>query len=337
MVRVEIPERDRQKSLLSEAATGGVERIPPSLAVDLLAELEISEQERSEALQAVLRNSRTESPVKALVIHSLARLRGSEAVPDILDALRGAPEQDSAVAVAVATALGRVGGAEQVGTVRGLVDSTSHERVRQVARFATNLLAHRHGLADQVVEFPEASLQPRPEATGASVFRSTAAGQFRRRESLDAARHDLPWLSEDQDSYEIQCGRQLLTVLVPRGITGKDGIAQLTARPLVAAVITARKESSGESFASLLVLTHPGKGGVEAMVSRLKGEPFLLGKGTVERDEAVFELDSVQAPGLPAVSVRIRLDRGQLEISGVSSQRKVAGTAPERVAEDEGL
>jgi len=338
MVRVEISERDRQKGLLSEAALGGVERIPPSLAVDLLAQLEISESERKEALQGILRNPSSEPHTKALVAHSLARLIGSAAAPDLLDLLSGPAGQSPSLAITATAALGRVGSPEHLDALRSFADSATDERTREVARFAANLVAHRHGMADQVADFPPVDVQARPQSTGAGVFRSATPGQYRRRESFEAARRELPWLSEDQDAHEIQCGRQLLTVLAPRGIASRDGIRRLAETPSVAGVLTVRKESTEESYASMLVLTHPTpSGSVAMMICRLKGEAYLVGEGTVAHDEAVFELVSVEAPGVPAISVRIRLEHDRVEITGTSSGQKVAGREPQQVAEDEGL
>jgi hypothetical protein len=333
MVRIEIPEDQKRPEIVREALRGRVPRFPPSLALDVVPELDVPEREQREILREALREAALEPHVRVATIQTLGKLAPEDAVSDLVQLLEGPEGEDEELAGAAVSVLGRLGGPDQLEQVERVKNSARSELGRRRAAFAEALIVHRNRLTDREVELPPVEEQPDPEPTGALTFISRRPGRDRRRRALEGLRGEFPSIDPGtQDVHELQCGPRLMEVILHREMTGPDGLHSLTERPAMPAVISFRSEETADFYPALVALTTPqGGSDISLRVTGLDGTPMFSGRGSIEGEGADVELRSVNTPGVPATSARIRVTRRGFEITGMSEVRAPAGDTPQRM------
>jgi HEAT repeats len=333
MVRIEIPEDQKRPEIVREALRGKVPRFPPSLALDVVPDLDVPEAERRDILREALRDAGLEPHVRVAAIQTLGRVGPEEAVPELVELLAGPDGEDEEFAGAAVSVLGRLGGPDQLEQIERVKNSARSDLGRRRAAFAEALIVYRNRLTDREVELPPVEEQPEPEPTGALTFISRRPGRDRRRRALEGLRREFPSIDPSaQDVHELQCGPRLMEVILDQQVTGPDGLQSLTERPALPAVVSFRSEETADFYPALLAFTTPqGGADVSLLVTRLEGAPMFSGKGSIEAGGAEAELRSVNTPGVPAVSARIRVTGRGFEITGISEVRAPAGDTPQQM------
>jgi len=331
MVHVDIPEDARRPEVVRDALAGRVDRLPPSLAVSLVSELDIPRSEQQELLRGALRDADRDPHIRMMAAVALTTLSPEEAVADV-SALIDEGDLDERVAVSAVDILGRAGGPGELETLEKAKKAATTELLRQRATFAEALVVHRHEL-DRDVELPAVERQPEPEAAASQPFVSRKAGKQRGERAKRGVKGDFPDLDvEKHDVYELQCGPRLMAIVIQRALVDGEGAGQPGDRPSIPAIVAFRNEESGDFFAALVALLGKSDNGrVSLVLTRLTGEPVFAGTGSAGPGQAEVALTSANTPGIPAASATVRIKGKQLEITGVSDTRSVPGLGPQKV------
>lgn len=306
MVYVDLPEEVLRPDNVRDALAGHLTGVSPMAALKLLPGLDISATDQVAILREAVGDDGLAPYVRAAAVRASLHRAGQDAVPTLVEALESGEER---IAAAAAAALGQVGDPEHLAALRRLRQSAATEPARRRAAFAETLIVHRFGLTGVQVPLGEVETQPAPVAIGAASFIGGRPGTERRRRALDGIRRELPWLeAARQDVYEVQCGPRLMEIAIDRDFAGPDGLRALTERPALPAVVAFASPEDDDFYPGLLVLSRPGGDErVGLVVTRLGGEPAYVAEGTLEHGEAVFDLRSAHAPGIAAVTSRIRV------------------------------
>jgi HEAT repeats len=332
MVRIEIPEDQKRPEVVREALRGRVDLFPPSLALDLVPELDVPEEERRDIIREAVADRALEPHVRVAAVYSLAKLGPDVAVPELVKVVE-ASDADEEVRAAAAAVLGRFGTLEHLPPLETLRKSATSDVTRRAATFAETLIVHRTGNTKHEVDLPPAEAQPAPEPTGAIAFISRKPGSDRAKRALASVHRQFPSIDpKAHEVHELQCGPQLLEVIVSRAAVGTKTMKTLTTQPAMPAVIALRSEETNDFYPAYLVLTRPTRAGeISLVVTRLDGDPVFIGKGSIKAAAAEADLRAVKSPGIPAISARIRAtDRG-FEVSGHSARRGIPARRPQRV------
>ncbi|XVV07700.1 HEAT repeat domain-containing protein [Actinosynnema sp. CA-248983] len=325
MVKIDIPGVEPGSDVVRASLAGRVPRVPPSVALALLSELDVPGADRVELLRDSAESTDLDPHVRAGAVAVYARVAGADAVPTLLSALGG----DDRVAAAAATALGHVGTAEHLDALR---DRRGDGLLGDRARFAADLIVHRLGLTDQDddVELPETA--PPPQEVGALAFAAVRPGPERRSRALKAIKRDLPWFNPaDHDVYEVQCGPRLLEIAVDRGVLGAEGKGKLRRGPATPAVVAVQDLEYDDFYPAMIALSRPRGDRLAVRLTRLTGEDVYVAEGSLAEGDLVLELRAAQRPGAAPVAGRLRVTAREVEISGVSDQR----TTPKRTPQAE--
>lgn len=330
MVRVDIPAEDMTPDVVREALAGQVPRIPPSVGLALILDLDIPQTDQQALLQEAVQNPRLEQHVRAAAIRAYMRLGAESAAPDLLKVLDPSAER---VAAAAAAALGQVGTPDHLSALQRM--RNAGELLRRRVAFAEALIVHRFGVSDYDVEFPPVEAQQAPVAVGGLVFTSSRPGLNRRARALEGIKREFPSLDlAKQDVYEIQCGPRLMEVAIDRDFVESDGPGTLAQRPALPAIVAFQDVEYDEFHPRLVVLSRPSGGGrITLLLTRLGGDPVYVGEGSVNRGEAEFELRSAQTPGIPAVNARVRVTAKGIEITGISDRSSAPSRSPAQAPE----
>jgi hypothetical protein len=329
-VHLDIPEADLREDTIVAAVAGRVPDIPPSAALALLAEADLTDADRQRVLRDAVRNAELDPQVRAGAVQIYARVAGEGSVPTLLGVLGDRTER---VVTATATALGRVGTPDELEALRRLRTGDGGELLRARATFAEALIVHRFGLTDHELALPPVDLLPAPSAEGALAFTSARPGIARRDRVLKAIKRVLPAFDVSrQDVYEVQCGPRLLEIAVDQGFAGLEGAERLRSGPAAPAVIAMQNQEHDDFYPGLIALSDPdGKGGVTVRFSRLSGDVVYVADGSLQGKEFQLELRAARAPGATPVAGRVRVTAGAVEISGVSGTRSVPARIPQGI------
>lgn len=322
MVKIDIPGVEPGPDVVRESLAGRVPRVPPSVALALLSELDVPGADRVELLRDSAENTDLDPHVRAGAVTVYARVAGADAVPTLLSALDG----DDRVAAAAATALGHVGTAEHLDALRARGGGLLGDR----ARFAADLIVHRLGLTDQEddAELPETA--PAPEEVGALAFAGVRPGPERRSRALKAIKRDLPWFNPaDHDVYEVQCGPRLLEIAVDRGVLGAEGKGKLRRGPATPAVVAVQDLEYDDFYPAMIALSRPRGDRLAVRLTRLTGEDVYVAEGSLAEGDLVLDLRAAQRPGAAPVAGRLRVTNKEVEISGVSDRRTTPKRSPQ--------
>src|SRR5262245_49072128 len=96
VVRVDLPEEDVRPDVVREALAGRVPRVPPSVALALVSDLNIPQTDQQALLQEAVQDRRLEQPVRAAAIRAYARLAAERAAPHLLQVLDPSAERVAA-------------------------------------------------------------------------------------------------------------------------------------------------------------------------------------------------------------------------------------------------
>jgi len=327
MARLDIPQEDIQPEVVRAALAGQVESIPPSIALRLIAQLDLPSAAEQALLLDAVRNEKVEEYFRAAALRLYTRAAGVSSIPELVKALESPQER---VAAAAASALGQVGTPEQLAALRRR--KKGGDFLGHCLLFAQVLIVHRFGVADDVA-LPKPELQPAPSGVGGLTFKTVRPGPERRKAAIEGLRRELPSLDPAaQDVYEMQCGPRLMEIAFDRNfLGGADGPGERALRPAMPAIVAYQDQEHGEFHPGLLVLSRgTGKERFSLVLTRLSGEQLYVGEGAGSKSEFDFTVHSVKAPGVPAVTARVRVTAKGAEISGVSDRRAVAGVVPAR-------
>ena len=325
MVRVDIPEEDLQPHVLEQALAGRVAHVPASVALGLVARIDLPSVDRAALFEQTVASTAAEPNVRAAAVRMLMRTAGSGAVDSFVRMLDAAEER---IAAAAAAALGQVGTPDCLPALRQ--QRQGGPLLQKRMAFARALLVHRYGLVDQAAPLPPFELQTATRSIGTRAFKTGRPGAERRQRALQGIQREFPAFEPGEQSvYEIQCGPRLLAIAVDRRFMGAAGAKELLEKPALPAIVAYKDVEYDEYHPRLLALSlpHP-EHGLEVVLTRLSGDPVYVARGLVEGDRAELELVSVQAPGVPPVSAALRLSAKELDISGFSERQAAHTRSP---------
>jgi hypothetical protein len=330
MVFMEIKSEDSNPQALLRAMVEQDEEIPASVALSLALDAGFDNQEKERFLNDVVHNANLPADVRAMAVVTAPELIGSEVIEDV-ERLLNDPDLPEEVATRAIAVIGWVGGVDQMAQLRSIEEATDSSLLRERARFVRVLLAHRHGALTEDMPPGDLRIQRGPHPASAIAITSRPIGHpWRLRVLRDLASHLSDWPDQQHATYALQCGSQALTIVTPvGGVSGERVRNRLVERPLVAAVVAAQNPESGTYYPVMLALTRPSEEGFDLTLVRLTGEPLYIGQGNLVSYGADVGLAAVDAPGISAISGRIRLAEDGMEIYGVSARRSIPGRRPE--------
>lgn len=333
MIAQEVPEEYRTPHAVRRALAGVDDRVPPSTAIVMIFDLDIDQSERRRMLLDACQNREYQPNVRALAVLALPRLGVDDACEQALLVLEQ-PELEEVVASSAVGLLGRLAQPEALDALELVKRSANTEVLRSRAAFAQVVIAQRFGVTDARIDWPSGESQDPPESLGAIQFVSRQVGFPRRKAVIDQVQEMFPQMrSHEHDVYELQCGGQLLAVVVRKSILTPDGVRELHRRPHFPAVVAPYDEESGMFFPAWLALSKPSeKGPVSILLARTTGEPVIWGLGTIGDKGLDIELLAAKAPGLTAINSHVRIRNNQLEITGISQWRALPRRTPEEFA-----
>lgn len=322
-VRIDISDVDVRPDVIREALAGRVSKLPPSVALALISDLQIPATEQHSLLQETVQNSKLQPHVRAGAVRHYMRTGAEIAGPSLRKLLESSEER---VAAAAALALGQIGTVEDLSALEKA--QKGGDLLRQRVAFAKALIVHRLGITDQVADLPPVKSQVAPNVGGLN-FTSVRPGYDRRSRALQAIKQEFPSMdSPKQDVYELQCGPRLMEIAVDRSFTG-TGVATFKQRPTLAAIIAFQSVEYDEFYPRLLALTRPnGKEKVRLTLTTLTGDVVYFGDGSVNQDRAEFELQSAERPGVIPVAALVAITVKGVTVSGVSGRVRATAESP---------
>jgi hypothetical protein len=329
MAFIEItPEHSNPQALLRSMVERD-EDIRASVALSLAPDAGFDNREKERFLNDVVHNANLPADVRAMAVVTAPELIGSEVIEE-MERLLNEPDLPEEVATRALAVIGRLGGVDQMAQLRSIEEAADSPLLRDRAHFARVLLAHRHGALSDDMRFGDLRIQGGPHPASAVAITSRPVGYpWRLRVIRDLAPQLSDWRDQQHATYALQCGSQALTIVTPVGVSGGPVRDRLVKRPLVAAVVAAQNPESGTYYPVMLALTRPSEEGFDLTLVRLTGEPLYIGQGTLVSYGADVGLAAVDAPGISAISGRIRLAEDGMEIYGVSARRSIPGRRPE--------
>jgi len=323
-VRIDIPDVDVRPDVIREALAGRVAKLPPSVALSLISDLQIPDTEQQSLLQEVVQDSKLQPHVRAGAVRHYMRAGAKIAGPALLKLLESPEER---VAAAAALALGQIGNAEDI---PALEKAQKGDLLRRRAAFAKALIVHRLGIADQVAELPAVKSQAAP-IVGALNFTSVRPGHDRRNRALQAIKREFPLVdSGKHDVYELQCGPRLMEIAIDRSFIGTE-VATLKQKPALPAIIAFQSVEYDEFYPRLIALSRPkGKEKVTLTLTTLTGDVVYFGDGSVNQGGAEFELHSAERPGVTAIAARVVITARGVNVNGVSSRVAAPADTPSK-------
>jgi len=326
MVRVDIPEEDLQPAVLEQALVGRVAHVPASVALGLVARIDLPSVDRAALFEQTVASAAAEPNVRAAAVRMLMRTAGSAGVASFVRMLDAAEER---IAAAAAAALGQVGTPDCLPALKR--ERQGGPLLQKRMAFARTLLAHRYGLVEEAVSLPAFELQAATRSIGTRGFESGRPGAERRQRALQGIKAEFPAFEPgEQHVFEIQCGPRLLAVAVDRRFTGAYGAEALLDKPALPAIVAYKDLEYDEYHPRLLALSRPHpEHGLEVVLTRLSGDPVYVARGRFEGERGELELASVQAPGVPPVSASLRLSPIEVAISGFSEGKATYTRSPQ--------
>ena len=324
-VRIDLPEIDVRPDVIREAVAGRNSKLPTSLALALISDLQIPVTEQQSLLQEIVQNSQLQPHVRAGAVRHYMRAGVAVAGPTLLNVLESPDER---VAAAAALALGQIGTAEHIAALEKT--QKGGNLLRQRGAFAKALIVHRLGLTDQVAELPPVKSQAVPDV-GALNFSSVQPGRDRRTRALKAINREFPSVdSEKQDVYELQCGPRLMEIAIDRKFIG-TGAATLSQKPALAGIIAFQNVEYDEFYPRLIALSRPnGKDKIKLSLTTLTGDVVYFGDGSVNQSGAEFELYSAERPGAIPIAARVVITAKGVTVSGVSGRVGAPAETPSK-------
>jgi HEAT repeats len=324
MARLDIPQEDIQPDVVRAALAGQVERVPPSVALRLVTQLDLPSAGQQALLLDAVRDEKVEEYIRAGALRVYTLAAGESSIPELVKALDSPQER---VAAAAASALGQVGTPEQLAALRRRKKGGA--LLDHCVLFAQVLIVHRFGLADDVA-LPKPALQPAPVGTGALTFKTVRPGPERRKSAIEGLRREFPSLdAAKQDVYELQCGPRLMEIAFDQTFLGAAGPGERALRPAMPAIVAYADQEHGEFHPGLLVLSRgAAKERFTLVLTRVTGEQVYVGEGAGAKSEFEFDLHAVKAPGVAAITAHVRVTARGAEISGVSERRALPGVSP---------
>jgi HEAT repeats len=331
VVRIDLPEQDVSTDVMRDALAGRVPRVPPSVALALIADVDMPQLDKLALLREVLSDSTLEPGVRAGAVAALVRLDPTAALPAVADLVE---ESEELVAAAAAGALGRIGGPDDLPALERLRTGARGELVRRRAAFSETLIVHRFGLTDRELDLPAIDTLPAPVGVGGLAFVSVRPGLERRARALARVNRELPWVDPAQHEVsELQCGNRLMEIVVAAGLLGDAGRRTLLSRPAIPALVASQNVEYDNFDPALLALSRPiGSSTVSVLLTRLSGEPVYAGEGSITERGLELELRAVRRPGNAAVAARVRITDEGLEVSGVADRRPEPTRIPRRMS-----
>jgi len=323
-VRIDLPEIDARPDVIREALAGRVPKLPPSAALALVSDPQMTGNEKYSLLQEAVQDPQLAPHVRAGAVRHYMRAGVRIAGPTLLKALESPDER---VAAAAASALGQIGTAKHIPALEKM--KKGGDLLRRRAAFARTLIVHRLGIADQEAELPPVKAQAAPEASGLS-FTSIQPGRDRRTRALQAIKQEFPsWDATKQVVYELKCGPRLMEIAIDRSFTG-TGVKTLKQRPALAAIIAFQSVEHDEFYPGLLVLSRPDGTRVRLTVTTLTGNVVYSGDGSMSQGAAEGKLHAAERPGVVAIAARVVATAKGLTVSGVSGRAVAFARTPSK-------
>jgi HEAT repeats len=323
-VRIDLPEIDPRPDVIREALAGRVSTLPPSAALALVSDLQMTGTEQHSLLQEAVQDRHLEPHVRVGAVRHYMRVGAESACPTLLKVLESPDER---VAAAAASALGQIGTAQHIPALDKA--KRGGDLLRQRAAFARTLIIHRFGIADQEAELPPVKAQAAPEVGGLS-FTSVRPGRDRCTRALQAIKREFPSCdTAKQVVYELQCGPRLIEVAIDRSCTG-SGVKTLKQKPALAGIIAFQSVEYDEFYPRLLVLSRPNGTKVRLTITTLTGNVVYCGDGSVDQSAAEGELYSAERPGVTPIAARIVATAKGLTVSGVSGRVAALARTPSK-------
>lgn len=310
VVKIDDPRR-RSPEVVKDVLAGRSAAIPVAAAVTLVRDVDLPVGEREDLLGRVVASAK-EATARSAAAIELRRLPAAGARDKLAAALP--KEREPRVAADMALSLAFVGNEQDVETLMNKADELQEGFARDRARFAAAFVAHRLGLAEPHLPFPEARLGIGEKTVG---IQARGLEQPEVAVALDALDADPVGIQTAPELvHAIACGPRTLYLALNREVASNLG--DLRGRKAVLGVIETYIEAYERAAPAMLVLTDPAEKGFEVFVTRLTGEPLYRGSGTAEGERLDAELWSVDAIGVTAMDLHVTLEGRSLSVDGTS-------------------
>jgi hypothetical protein len=232
-----------------------------------------------------------------------------------LASFSGAVEADNPrVRQAVYAALGEIGEPGDLDVLRRCAEPSDPHAAPQL-RFASALIAHRHGLVGPMLDGgPPREHEPGPADEMIELsLRSKALRTVER----DAARWKGSRYGIDVGKlgFELRAGRAEWTVFV-NGTLGKTAstLSSIFERPFIAAILGRWNAEHLALNTQYVALTHPSDEGAVIVVARGDGEIMYTGTAAKLADEITYTVSDVERPGTAPTTVAGTVGRRTLDV-----------------------
>jgi HEAT repeats len=270
-----------------------------------------------ELMRSLLVDAGELTKYRCLAAMGLWRANTPEAAQLLLKAL---PDLDEpAVGIAVVKALGRIGAADALSTLRSLARGAEGMLGRQAA-FAEALIAHRLGLeggdlpaVKERVELPVRRQRLATLAAPAEDVRRFIASTDREPFGIGLAK----------TATQIHCVRGTWMLGLNRDIDGPEGLRGLMRRKVLLGLVAMRRDENGQYTTTHLVFSSPcaGGAGAEIQVRRISGEICWAGQlANPSYEGAGFTLYTAGRLGVVPLELEgVLLASGELEIRSATA------------------
>lgn len=310
VLKIDDPRR-RSPEVVKEVLAGRSGALPLAAAVTLLADLDVPVGEQEDLLGRVAASA-TEATARSAAAIALRRLPRAGAREKLAAALPR--EREPRVAADMALSLAFVGNEQDVETLMNKASELQEGFARDRARFAAAVVAHRLGLREPHLPFPEARLRVGEKTVG---IQGRGLDEPEVALALDALDADPVGIeSAPELVHALACGPRTLYLALNREVASNLG--DLHGRKAVLGVIETYNEALERAAPAMLVLTDPAEEGFAAFVTRLTGEPLYRGTGTAKDNRLDAELWSVDAIGVTAMDLHVTLEGRSLSVDGTS-------------------
>jgi len=287
---------------LRSAVFEGSDRLTRPLALSLLARKDYPG--KADDLSRLLMNDDEQPGIRKVAAQELARVDGPEAAEHLRKAL---PVRDPLVKQEVISALGRIGGDEELKAIRRYRARKSGD-VGRAAEMSSRLLAYVTGSRGEGLPAPPRRTWRPASEERAEPVKVTATRGKRLEEALKGARFQLPSSGlTGGGAVGLKCADRDMILLLHSTLEDQ-GLRSLSGGKALAAVVTERHALEDENWEiRFLVLTEPAEGEdtLRVLVSTVRGEVRFVGTLTlVGENGGTFEVVGVDGPGAIPLTAR---------------------------------
>lgn len=231
---------------------------------------------------------------------------------------------DARVLAGVARALGRIGGASALESVRR-IEAQTDGYVQLQAAFSARLISHRLKM-DGSLPQPDTDTLPAPPRNDGRAITFKIAEPDQVETCLRSIARESYGIAYAADNIlRLECGGVIWMLLLNREYARPDAVNQLSQHRAFAAVLTRYNELMGHFSISRLILTAPGRsaGTIDVQVYQPSGNMVYAGIAQVKDQKASLSLRAIARPGAPGIAFTGEFEGGRFSTLRARASRTV--------------